>query len=188
MQLPTSPVIERDLGDGVQRRFLLTADELRMIKRECGRGFYTLYSNFSLDAEPDEVAHVLRLGLIGGGLDPLEAVLLVNYYARPPRPLKEPYLLAFEVLSACWAGVELNDTKEQESGGPVTDEDVDQFFDRIEAQIVSNGGDAGVLKGKTFAEVQQLVRLSNKGVKDATGGGSAPDEAMFNAIKEQAKK
>lgn len=186
MELPTSPVVERDLGDGVARRFMLTSDELRMIKRECGRGFYTLYSNFAADAEPDEVATVLRLALIGGGMDPLEALTIVNYYARPPRPLKAAYLLAFEVLSACWAGVELDQKKSDE--GPVTDEDLDLFFDRIEAKLAAGGGDTSVIRGKTFAEVQQLVRLSRQGAKEDQDGGSAPDDDMFNAIKQQGKK
>lgn len=47
---PEMPVIHADIGDGKRRRFYLGADELRQIKRECGRGFYTLYVNFERDA------------------------------------------------------------------------------------------------------------------------------------------
>ena len=61
---PETPVIHADIGDGKRRRFYLGADELRQIKRECGRGFYTLYVNFERDAEPDEVQAVLRLALM----------------------------------------------------------------------------------------------------------------------------
>ena len=56
-----SPVIHVDLGDGKRRRLFLGADELRQIKKEIGRGFYSFYISFDRDAEPDEVAAVLRL-------------------------------------------------------------------------------------------------------------------------------
>lgn len=180
-----SPIVFADIGDGVKRAFLLRSDELREIKRATGRGFYTLYSNFAANAEPDEVAHVLRLGLIGGGMSPIEALQLTEYYARPPRPLKNIYVLAYEVLNACWAGVEPSKPSEEPVVAP-TDKEIDEFFDRIEAGIAAAGGDTSVVRGKTYAEVRRLCDLADKENREREGA-PAPSQEAFDAIKRSAE-
>lgn len=55
------------------------------------------------DAWPHEVREILRLGLIGGGLKPLEALDLVRRYVEV-RPLMETTLHAQAVLTAALAG------------------------------------------------------------------------------------
>ena len=177
---PETPVIHADIGDGKRRRFYLGADELRQIKRECGRGFYTLYVNFERDAEPDEVQAVLRLALIGGGEAPKDALELVEYYAAPPRPMKDAYLLAFRALNAAWAGAD----QSGKGGEKVSASDIDDFFNIVEAALVKAGSDASVLRGKSFAEIQELF-AQMRGDKDAP---PAPDADTFNAIKKASKK
>lgn len=176
-----SPVLYRDIGNGKKHRMFLSSDELRQIKRETGRGFYSLYSNFATDADPFEVETVIRLALIGGGMDPTNALELVEYYCRPPRPLKDVYILAYEILAAVWNGAEPTKSKNDDD---MSDEDIDRFFSQLEAIIVAGGGDPGVLKGKSIAEVQEFVRL-HKLAKEGKDGitGKTPDADTFNAIK-----
>lgn len=174
------PVIHADLGDGKTRRFYLGADELRQIKRETGRGFYTLYSNFDRDAEPDEVQAVLRLALIGGGEDPKAAFDMVEYYAAPPRPMKAAYVLAYKVLNAAWAGAD----QSEKGGKRLTREEIDGFFTEVEAALTKAGLDTSVLRGKSFAEVQELFAAMNRGAEQPP----APDAETFKAIKQTAKK
>lgn len=174
------PVIHADMGDGKTRPFYLGADELRQIKRECGRGFFTLYINFERDAEPDEVQAVLRLALIGGGEAPKDALELVQYYAAPPRPMKDAYLLAYRALHAAWAGAEQSD----KGGQRRSREEIDSFFTTVEAALVKGGLDTSVLRGKSFAEVQELFAAMNKDGEQP----AAPDAATFEAIKKATKK
>ena len=187
----TTPILKRDLGDGVTRLFYLSGDELRRIKLECGRGFYTIYTNFAQNAEPSEVATILRLALVGGGLPPHEALQLVEYYCAPPRALRPAYLLAYEVLEASWSGVEkTSDPDEAAEARAATPAELDGYFDEVEAQLVAAGFDAGVVKGKSFAEVRVLmdgIRRIQK--KDADKEKPpAPSAAEFNSIKESAKR
>lgn len=174
-----SPVIHANLGDGKQRRFFLGGDELALIKREAGRGFYTLYVNFGQNAEPEEVRAVLRLALIGGGADPSEASDVVTYYATPPRPLKTAYLLAYKCLEAVWNGAE-----KKTGSKPLTDDEMDHYFADLEAAFVKGGADTSVLRGKSFAEIQHLLAALEAGAEQA----EAPDSDTFKAIKASMKK
>lgn len=187
----TTPILKRDLGDGVQRLFYLSADELRRIKLECGRGFYTIYTNFSLNAEPSEVATIIRLALVGGGTPPAEALALVEYYCSPPRTLRPAYLLAYEVLEASWSGTEKAADKDEASEArAATVEELDNYFVEVEAQLVAAGFDASVLRGKSFSEIRELLatihRLQKKDAEKEKP--PAPSAAEFNSIKESAKR
>ena len=180
--MASSPVIMGDIGDGKQRRLFLGADELRLIKRETGRGFYTLYSRFAVDAEPDEVATVLRLALIGGGMSPQEALELTDYYCRPPRTLEPAYLLAYEALSACWKGAD--DLKSSGKSKSFTNEEMDSYFTDLEAALLRGGMDVSAIRGKSFAEIQALMMALSKDADKP----EAPDAGTFAAIKDAAKK
>lgn len=175
-----TPVIHADLGDGKLRRFFLGADELRQIKRETGRGFLTLYRHIEIDAEPSEIAAVLRLALIGGGASPQEAHDVTGYYATPPRPLKQAYLIAFEVMNAAWFGSE----EYAKGDKPMSAAEMDNFFTTVEAALLKSGADLSVLKGKSFAEIQAVFAAMNKEDEAAP----APDAETFTAIKRAAKK
>lgn len=173
------PIVYADIGDGKERRFFLGADELRQVKRECGRGFYTIYMHFSEDADADEVRAILRLALIGGGASPDEATSLTGYYCSPPRPLKAVFLLAYKCLDAAWAGTEASTSDK----APPTEGEINEFFTRIEATLLRNGMDLSVMRNRSFGELQAIMQILEKG----PGGPDAPDKETFNAIKEMAK-
>ena len=175
-----SPAILANIGDGKQRRFFLGGDELRQIERDAGRGFFSLYINFHQDAHPREVAAVLRLALIGGGEDPRQADEVVSYYATPPRPLQHAYSLAFDCLNAAWVGSE----KHAQSAKAATAAEMDGFFVTVEAALLKAGLDTGVLKGKSFAEIQALFAAMSKDDDKP----AAPDADAFEAIKQSIKK
>lgn len=173
------PVIHADIGDGKRRRFFLGADELRMMKREAGRGYYSIYSTFHEGTEPHEVEAIIRLALIGGGETAAEAGEITGYYCTPPRSLERAYSLAFDCLNAAWKG-----SKPASSGRVMTTEEMDSFFDDLEADLIRKGHSPEIIKGKSFAEIQDLLnRLRKDGDKP-----DAPDADIFNAIKKSGKK
>ena len=53
----------------------------------------------------DDLRETIRLGLIGGGMDPLDALVLVKRYVDD-RPLMENVLPAWRILSAALMGPE----------------------------------------------------------------------------------
>lgn len=167
-----SPIIHADIGDGKNRRFFLGADELRLVKQECGRGYYTIYTQFAQNAEPDEVKALIRLALIGGGESPKGATDLSEYYCSPPRPLKTVYLIAFECLSAIWNGY-----TPSKAGSKATVAEMDRYFTELDAMFAKNGMDVSALRGKSFADIQEMLELMRE------QKGEAPDADAFNAIK-----
>jgi hypothetical protein len=56
------------------------------------------------NAWPHEIREVMRLGLIGGGMSPLEALTLVKRYVEH-RPALENMLPAYQVIEAACVGV-----------------------------------------------------------------------------------
>lgn len=58
----------------------------------------------------DDVRETVRLGLIGGGMDPLRALGLVMRYVDPPRPLAESVPLAQAILSVLLFGADDEDS------------------------------------------------------------------------------
>lgn len=57
------------------------------------------------NAWPDEVAEVLRLGLIGGGMKPVDTLILIKRYGPEGRPLLESSHTAYLVVLDGLAGV-----------------------------------------------------------------------------------
>lgn len=180
-----SPILRRDLGDGQQRRLFLSIDELRQIRRETGRGFYSLYTKFA-DAEQGadihEVEAILRLALIGGGCDPREASQLVAYYCSPPRPMRKVYIMAHEVLGAAWNGSEGGDSRDP--GGPMQEAAIDGMFDEMEANMLRAGLDPAFMRNRSIAEIQQVMNILMR----RKGSAPAPDQETFNAIKRGFKR
>ena len=58
----------------------------------------------------DELAHVIRLGLIGGGSSPEQAATLTTTYGTN-RPIHELYPIAMDILDARWG-----EPKEEKEG------------------------------------------------------------------------
>jgi hypothetical protein len=90
-------------GDGVHA-FTLTDDMIEELERITGHGIGAIYLRIVAGQfAVSEVAEIIRLGLIGGGMAPQNAAQLVSTYARN-RPLAETFPLALDVLDARWNG------------------------------------------------------------------------------------
>ena len=90
-------------GDG-QKRFALTDPMITELERITDTGIGALYlrivaSQFRLV----ELSEIIRLGLIGAGTNPQEAMRLVDTYAKD-RPLSEVFPLALDILDSRWSG------------------------------------------------------------------------------------
>lgn len=90
-----------------ERSFCLTDAMLAELERIANLGVGALYYQFVNGAYPANLLReVIRLGLVGAGMDPEEAKRLCDAYAAN-RPLSETFPLAFEILDARWSGVEV---------------------------------------------------------------------------------
>lgn len=84
--------------------FCLTDAMLAELESISGLGVGALYAQLVNLAYPAEaLREIIRLGLIGGGMDPERAKRLCMTYAAN-RPLAETFPLAFEIMEARWTG------------------------------------------------------------------------------------
>ena len=96
--------IDLDWADG-RYRFRLGFAQLRELQEKTGFGvFRSLRRAIEGDWGVDEISQTLRLGLIGGGMPPVDALRLTRLYveARPPAESTEH---ALAVLMAAVHGV-----------------------------------------------------------------------------------
>lgn len=90
-------------GDG-EHAFALTDPMVIELERLTGAGIGEIYARaIGLRFHAADLAQILRLGLIGGGMAPEQAHRLIATYAVN-RPLAEIYPLALDVLDARWNG------------------------------------------------------------------------------------
>lgn len=90
-----------DWADG-SHVFRLAIGQMRELQEKTDCGPLTLFRRFEAgDWRVDDVAHVLRLGLIGGGMTPIDALRLTRTYVEDRPPL-ENVLHAQAVL---WCGL-----------------------------------------------------------------------------------
>lgn len=95
-------------GDGTHS-FRLGLGEARELQRKTGVGPERLYARIcDGDWLVDDLGETLRLGLVGAGMDPLTAIVLIARYVEE-RPLQESVKPAALVLLALLLGAE-NDT------------------------------------------------------------------------------
>lgn len=95
--------IIEDFGDGTYE-FRLAWGELSKLQEACDAGPFVILHRIGEGAwRVEDLSHIIRLGLIGGGLEPVKALRLVRQYveARPPA---ESVPLAYAVLSAGCVG------------------------------------------------------------------------------------
>ena len=110
-----STAIEQPFGDG-DYLFNLRLKQLEELQEKTGFGpFRSLQRLFEGDAFVSEIAETIRLGLVGGGTDPVEARKLVSRYVDDC-PLAPNRLLAQAVLAAVTIG--LPDAKGGEEDEP----------------------------------------------------------------------
>lgn len=91
-------------ADG-EHRFRLAIGQLRELQEKTGVGPQRLYERiFTGDWHVDDLRETIRLGLIGGGAKPTDAVKLVERYVDG-RPLNESRVPAQVILVAALSGV-----------------------------------------------------------------------------------
>ena len=93
-----------DWADGTYS-FRLAIGQLRELQDKTGIGPAALFDRLSgRDWRVDDLRETIRLGLIGGGMDPLDALVLVRRYVDE-RPLLESVQPAFRIMVAALVGV-----------------------------------------------------------------------------------
>lgn len=93
-----------DFADG-EHRFRLAIGALRELQEKLAASPFTVFERLRAGRPMvDDAREVLRLGLIGGGLTPADALRLVRTYVEE-RPLGEAIVPAVAVLAAALFGV-----------------------------------------------------------------------------------
>jgi hypothetical protein len=93
--------VELAFGDG-EFTFRLGLGELEELERKCDLGVFQIASKLSPEARQARVAEIretIRLGLIGGGMKPVDALAKVSRYVDE-RPLDESRDIAYAVVLA----------------------------------------------------------------------------------------
>lgn len=95
--------IELDWADG-SHRFRLAWGQLAELQEKCNAGPYVILSRLhSGEWKIEDIAQVIRLGLIGGDMKPTDALILVRRYVEE-RPLLENLPFAVAILTAALLG------------------------------------------------------------------------------------
>ena len=116
--------LEVDFGDGTYR-FRLGYRELAELQEKCDAGPTWILRRLSVpDAENrgwrvEDIPNIIRLGLIGGGMAPTDALRFVRTYVEG-RPLFESLLPAQAILSAALFGAPDEEKKSAEKATPLT--------------------------------------------------------------------
>jgi hypothetical protein len=117
-----------DFADG-EYPFLLSVTGSIELQEKCKAGFGAIFGRvchgvyftedkemvgFPLDAQfhVDDLLNTIRLGLIGGGLDPIKAKRLVEDYCYPAQPMKGTWELAAAILMASMEGYKVKTNEE----------------------------------------------------------------------------
>lgn len=100
--------ITRPWADGTYT-FRLAWGEIIMLQEACDCGPFVLLQRLAHGTwKVEEISHVYRLGLIGGGMEPVPALKLVQTYVEK-RPPMESLELAIEIASAGVVGADDED-------------------------------------------------------------------------------
>lgn len=84
--------------------FRLAWSELIKLQEETDSGpGLVLHRLTSLDCRVQDISHTIRLGLIGGGMEPTKALQMVTDYVESRPPL-ENRALAYGILAVAWHG------------------------------------------------------------------------------------
>lgn len=80
--------------------FRLGWGEMAKLQEECDAGPYIILQRlYNGEWKIQDIANVIRFGLIGGGMEPAKALKLVNSYVKA-RPPMESIMLAQAIMSA----------------------------------------------------------------------------------------
>ena len=84
--------------------FALTDDMITELERLSGVGIGALYMRaVGMQFSIADIVQTIRLGLIGGGMNPQRAKTLTDTYAAN-RPMSETFPLALDILDCRWNG------------------------------------------------------------------------------------
>jgi hypothetical protein len=90
-------------GDA-EHTFKLTDDMIAELERLTGVGIGALYQRaVAMQFSAADLTNIIRLGLIGGGMNPQQAKTLTDTYAVN-RPMSETFPVALDILDARWNG------------------------------------------------------------------------------------
>lgn len=111
--------VELEWADG-EFLFALKGKQIEELQRVCGDvGFGVIFQRLMLGTwSLGDIQHTIRLGLIGGGMDPILARRKVDAYAQPPLVAgpNNPESLARAIVKAAMHGVETIDQGEEQPG------------------------------------------------------------------------
>ncbi|WP_331814635.1 gene transfer agent family protein [Aurantimonas sp. A2-1-M11] len=80
--------------------FRLSLAEMGELEDKRDKGVWTLLKSLrDASCHTKDVVEVVRLGLIGGGMSPVEAMRKVRFYCEE-RPIEESRIIAFGILGA----------------------------------------------------------------------------------------
>jgi len=95
--------IELDFGDGAYT-FRLAWGQLIELQEKCDAGPYVILSRLDgVDWRMQDISETIRLGLVGGGLEPVKATKLVRRYVEERPPL-ESLMIARGILAVALMG------------------------------------------------------------------------------------
>lgn len=117
--------IALDWADGTYQ-FRLAWAQIAELQEKCNAGPFEILRRLSVGAwRVEDISNVLRLGLIGGGMEPVPALKLVRLYveARPPM---ENLLPAQAVMSAGLMGAPDEDDVKKNSTEMATESTASQ--------------------------------------------------------------
>lgn len=94
----------REFADG-EYQFRLAWGQLRLLQEACDCGPYLVLDRLHSGRwNVDDISQTIRLGLIGGGMEPVPAMKLVRNYVEDRPPL-ENLALAQVILGAALVGI-----------------------------------------------------------------------------------
>lgn len=96
--------LTRDWGDGTHT-FRLPIDQLLELQEKCSAGPPEIYRRLLEQRwRVEDLREIIRLALIGGGMDSYGALVLTKRYVDPPRPLLESVPIAVEIIQMALLG------------------------------------------------------------------------------------
>jgi len=101
--------ITETFGDG-EHKFRLAIGELRELQEACDAGPPLIARRlWNSEWRVDDVRETIRLGLVGGGMDPVKAAVLTKRYVEERPAWGRNAMLAQAILGAALFGVEDED-------------------------------------------------------------------------------
>jgi hypothetical protein len=95
--------------------FRLGWGELELLQEACAAGPYVILNRLYEDSwKIGDISHTIRLGLVGGGMPPVDALKLVRQYVEK-RPPMENIIFAKGILEAGLVGAPEEKVGEQEA-------------------------------------------------------------------------